>query len=80
MAATSTKKKPPISRQFVAIGQKAPDGEPEALNTFDNVKDAAACAGEFVASHKFPTAAWVETIGVKSATQESRRVSTACTA
>lgn len=77
MAATSAKKKAPNSRQYVAIGQKAPDGEPEALNTFDNVKDAAACAGEFVASHKFPSAAWVETIGVKATTQETQRSCTA---
>jgi len=72
MATPSTAKKAPIALQYVAIGQIAPDGAPESLNTFDNVKDAAACAGEFVASHKFPSAGWVESVKVKPVTDERK--------
>ena len=72
MATPSTAKKAPSTLQYVAIGMMAPDGQPESLNTFDHMKDAAACAGEFVASHKFPSAAWVETVEVKPVTQERK--------
>ena len=63
---------PPIVLHYVAIGQIVPDGAPESLNTFDDVDDAAACAGEFVACHPFGCAAWVETIEVKPVTKESK--------
>lgn len=62
----------PIALHYVAIGQIAPDGAPESLNTFDEVDDAAACAGEFVASHPYGCAAWVETIEIKPVTKESK--------
>ena len=62
----------PIALLYVAIGQIVPDGTPESLNTFDDVNDAAACAGEFVARHPFGCAAWVETIEVKPVTKESK--------
>lgn len=52
-------------KQFVAIG-KTPDGAPEALNTFDLISEAAACAAEFLATHKFPASAWVETVEVRA--------------
>lgn len=74
MTATATKKIAPITRQYVAIGVIGPDGLPESLNTFDDVKDAAACAGEFVAGHKFPCSAWVETVEVKPVTKERTSV------
>ena len=73
MAAKSRTRKASPALQYVAIGQIAPDGTPESLNTFDNVKDAAACAGEFVANHQFPCAAWVETIAVRPFTKETKQ-------
>ncbi|MCM8595150.1 hypothetical protein [Accumulibacter sp.] len=57
---------------YVAIGQMVPGGRPESLNTFEDVNDAAACAGEFAACHPYGCAAWVETIEVKPVTKESQ--------
>ena len=64
---------PPASptRYYVAIGQRVPGGTPESLNTFDDVNDAVACAGEFAARHPYGCAAWVETIEVKPVTKEN---------
>lgn len=60
---------PPLC--YVAIGQMVPGGAPESLNTFDDVDDAAACAGEFAACHPYGCAAWVETIEVKPVSKEN---------
>lgn len=62
----------PIILRYVAIGQRVPGGQPESLNTFDDVDDAAACAGEFAASHSYACAAWVETIEIKPVTKETQ--------
>lgn len=69
---TSSRENPtPTTLRYVAIGQRVPGGQPESLNTFDDVDDAAACAGEFAACHSYDCAAWVETIAVKPVTKES---------
>ena len=61
----------PSSLYYVAIGQRVPGGAPESLNTFEDVNDAVACAGEFAACHPYGCAAWVETIEVKPLIKEN---------
>jgi len=69
--ATPIENPAPISLRYVAIGQRVPGGQPESLNTFDDVDDAAACAGEFAASHSYACGTWVETIEIKPVSTES---------
>ena len=61
----------PHPQYYVAIGQIVPGGTPESLNTFEDVDDAVACAGEFAARHPYGCAAWVETIEVKPVSKEN---------
>ncbi len=70
--ATPIENPAPITLRYVAIGQMVPGGQPESLNTFEDVDDAAACAGEFAASHSYAFAAWVETIEIKPVTKETQ--------
>lgn len=71
MSTPSNEQPAPTTLCYVAIGQMVPGGTPESLNTFDDVDDAAACAGEFAARHPYGCAAWVESIEVKPVTQEN---------
>jgi hypothetical protein len=53
--------------QYVSIGQLA-GKKPEAINSFDDIKDASMSAGEFVASNG--GSGWVETVAIKEVTHE----------
>lgn len=61
-------KKPEGKLFYVAVGQPKNSNTIEALNTFDDIKEAAACAGEALPKYQ---AAWVETIEVKDPKAES---------
>ena len=54
-------KKPEGKMFYVAVAQPHNSATIEALNTFDDIKDAASCAAESIPKYK---AAWVETIRV----------------
>jgi hypothetical protein len=53
--------------QYVAIGQLK-GKQPEAINSFDDIKDASMCAAEFVANNG--GSGWVETVAAKEVTHE----------
>ena len=55
-------KKPEGKMFYVAVAQPHNSMQIEALNTFDDINDAAGCAAEAIPKYK---AAWVETIEVK---------------
>ena len=63
--------KKPIELLYVAIGQLAPNGTPEALGTHTTESAAAKEAAEYLAQTGKPACAWVETISFIQKTTES---------